>query len=37
MKRQPTEWEKVSTNDASDKELISKLCNEFIQFNTKKN
>ena len=26
MKRQPTEWEKIFANDATDKELISKIC-----------
>ena len=25
MKRQPTEWEKIFANDATDKELISKI------------
>ena len=33
MKRQPTEWEKIFANDATDKELISKLHKQLIQFN----
>ena len=36
MKKQHTEWEMVSTNDTSVKELISKLYKEFIQLDTKK-
>ena len=32
MKRQPTEWEKIFTNDVIDKDLISKIYKELIQF-----
>ena len=34
--RQPTEWEKIFANDRSEKRLISKVCKELIQLNTKK-
>ena len=37
MKREPTDWEKISANDVTDKGLISKIYNHLIQFNKKKN
>ena len=36
MKRQPSEWEKTSVNDATDKSLISKIHNQLIRLNNKK-
>ena len=36
MKRQPLEWEKVIANETTDKELISKIYKQLIQFNTRK-
>ena len=37
MKRQPTDWEKIFANDVTDKGLISKIYEQLIQPNTKKN
>ena len=37
VKIQPSEWEKIITNEANDKELISKLYKKFMQLNTRKN
>ena len=35
MKRQPTDWEKISANDATNKGLISKKNKHLLQFNNK--
>ena len=36
MKRQPTEWEKIFTNETTDKGLISKIYKHPLQLNTRK-
>ena len=36
VKRQPSEWEKIIANEATDKELISKIYKQFLQFNSRK-
>ena len=36
VKRQPSEWEKIIANEATDKELISKIYKQLIQINTRK-
>ena len=36
VKRQPSEWEKAITNETTDKGLISKICKQLIQLNTRK-
>ena len=35
MKRQPSEWEKISANEATDKGLISKILKQLIQLKIK--
>ena len=36
VERQTSEWEKVIANEATDKELISKIYNQLMQLNTRK-
>ena len=36
VKRQPSEWEKIITNETTDKRLISKIYKQLIQLNTRK-
>ena len=36
MKRQPSEWEKIFANEATDKGLISKICKQLMQLSIKK-
>ena len=36
VKRQPSEWEKITANEATDKELISKIYKQVMQLNTRK-
>ena len=35
-KRQPSEWEKIIANKATDKELISKIYKQLLQLNSRK-
>ena len=36
VKRQPSEWEKIIANEATDKELISKIYKQLLEFNCRK-
>ena len=36
MKRQPSEWEKIIAKEATDKQLISKIYEQLLQFNSRK-
>ena len=36
VKRQPSEWEKIIPNEATDKELISKIYKQILELNSRK-
>ena len=36
VKRQPSEWEKIITNEATDTQLISKIYKQLLQLNSRK-
>ena len=36
VKRQPSEWEKIIANEATDKQLISKIYEQLLQLNFRK-
>ena len=36
VKRQPSEWEKIIAKEATDKEFISKIYKQLLQFNSRK-
>ena len=36
VKRQPSEWETIIANEATDKELISKIYKQLLQLNSRK-
>ena len=36
VKTQPSEWEKIIADEATDKELISKIYKQLMQLNTRK-
>ena len=36
VKRQPSEWEKIITNEATDKQLNSKIYKQLLQLNSRK-
>ena len=36
MKRQPSEWEQIFANKATDKGLTSKICKQLMQLNIAK-
>ena len=36
VKRQPSEWEKIIANEATDKQLISKIYKQLMKLNSRK-
>ena len=36
VKRQPSEWEKIIANEATDKKLISKIYKQLLQLDSRK-
>ena len=36
VKRQPSEWEEIIANEATDKQLISKIYKQLLQLNSRK-
>ena len=36
VRRQPSGWEKIIANKATDRELISKIYKQFLQLNSRK-
>ena len=36
VKRQPSEWEKITASKTTDKELMAKICKQLLQLNSKK-
>ena len=36
VKRQPSEWEKIIANEATDKQLVSKIYKQLMQLNSRK-
>ena len=36
VERQPSEWDKIIANEATDKELISKIYKQLLQLNSRK-
>ena len=36
VKRQPSEWENIIANEATEKELISKIYKQVLQLNSRK-
>ena len=36
MKREPSGWEKIIANEATDRELISKIYKQLLQLNSRK-
>jgi len=36
VKKQPSEWEKIIANEATDKKLISKIYKQLLQLNSRK-